>query len=76
MLKTAGMESGKTENKAIVSAYRTTYQQKMSELDHFKARMNMPIGSSSISFPITEDVRKEIDTYAKEIRQRIKENKH
>jgi len=77
---------------AILSDHRNTYrskniiknkntkknkkQRKMNELDHFRARMNLPIGSSSISFPITDDVRKEIDEYAKEIRQRIKDNKH
>jgi hypothetical protein len=45
----------------------------MSELDHFRARMNLPIGSSSISFPITDDVRKDIERISKEIDQRSKD---
>ena len=46
---------------------------KMSELDHFRARMNMPIGTSSWSIPITDDVRKDIERISKEIDQRIKD---
>ena len=46
---------------------------KMSELDHFRARMNIPIGTSSWSIPITDDVRKDIERISKEIDQRIKD---
>ena len=41
-------------------------------MDHFNARMNMPIGTSSIGFPITDDIRKEIERYSKDIDRYIK----
>lgn len=79
-------------NEAIRSEYRNTRHsknnkktqhtrknkkpRKLSEWEHFRARMNLPIGTSSFGIPITDDVRKEIDEYAKEIQQRIKDNKH
>ena len=47
---------------------------KLSALEHFYARMRLPIGTSSISFPITEDVRKDIEKYKLEIEERFKNN--
>ena len=47
---------------------------KLSALEHFYARMRMPIGSSSISFPISEDARKDIEKYNKELDERFKNN--
>jgi hypothetical protein len=47
---------------------------KLSALEHFYARMRLPIGSSSISFPISEDVRKDIEKYNKELDERFKNN--
>jgi hypothetical protein len=43
---------------------------KLSALEHFYARMRLPIGTSSISFPISEDVRKDIEKYKLEIEER------
>ena len=43
---------------------------KLSALEHFYARMRLPIGSSSISFPISEDARKDIEKYKLEIEER------
>ena len=43
---------------------------KLSAREHFYARMRLPIGSSSIRIPITEDVRKEIEKYKLEIEER------
>jgi len=47
-------------------------QTKLNDMDHFKARMNMPIGTSSFGIPITDDLRKKIERYSKEIDERIK----
>jgi hypothetical protein len=47
---------------------------KLSAREHFYARMRMPIGSSSISFPISEDARKDIEKYNKELDERFKNN--
>jgi len=47
---------------------------KLSALEHFYARMRLPIGTSSISIPITEDVRKDIEKYNKELDERFKNN--
>ena len=47
---------------------------KRSAREHFYARMCMPIGSSSISFPISEDARKDIEKYNKELDERFKNN--
>ena len=47
---------------------------KRSAQAHFYARMRMPIGSSSISFPISEDSRKDIEKYNKELDERFKNN--
>lgn len=46
----------------------------LSAREHFYARMRMPIGSSSISFPISEDARKDIEKYNKELDERFKNN--
>jgi hypothetical protein len=43
---------------------------KRSALEHFYARMRLPIGTSSISFPISEDARKDIEKYKLEIEER------
>lgn len=47
---------------------------KLSAREHFYARMRLPIGSSSISFPISEDARKDIEKYNKELDERFKNN--
>ena len=47
---------------------------KRSAREHFYARMRMPIGSSSISFPNTEAVKKQIEAYNKELDERFKNN--
>lgn len=49
---------------------------KRSAQEHFYARMRMPIGSSSISFPISEDARKDIEKYNKELDQRFLNNSY
>ena len=46
----------------------------LSAREHFYARMRMPIGSSSISFPNTETVKKQIEAYNKELDERFKNN--
>jgi len=43
---------------------------KLSAQEHFYARMRLPIGTSSIRVPITEDVRKSIEKYKLEIEER------
>lgn len=59
-------------NEAIRSEYRNTHHSKnnrntqytkknkkpktLSEMEHFKARMNMPIGTSSFSIPLTPEI--------------------
>jgi hypothetical protein len=79
-------------NEAIRSEYRNTRHsknnkktqytrknkkpRKLSEWEHFRARMNLPIGTSSFGIPITDDVRKENERIAREIDLRIKDNKH
>jgi hypothetical protein len=50
------------------------HPKKLSAREHFYARMRMPIGSSSISFPISEDARKDIEKYNKELDERFKNN--
>jgi hypothetical protein len=47
---------------------------KLSALEHFYARMRMPIGSSLKTVPITEDVRKDIERYKLEIEERHRNN--
>ena len=49
---------------------------KRSAREHFYARMCMPIGSSSISFPNTEAVKKQIEAYNKELDQRFLNNSY
>ena len=56
-------------NIEVVNAQKVEHK-KLSELEHFYARMRMPIGVSSIRVPITEDVRKEIEKYKLEIEER------
>ena len=47
--------------------YRNTKKNTMSdEMYHFKKRMNMPIGTSSISIPNTPEVMAEIERVARE----------
>ena len=41
-------------------------QKKQSEADHFRARMNMPIGTSSFGIPNTPEIMKEIERVARE----------
>jgi hypothetical protein len=43
---------------------------KLSAREHFYARMRLPIGTSSMTCPITEDVRKSIEKYKLEIEER------
>ena len=43
---------------------------KLSALEHFYARMRLPIGTSSMTCPITDDVRKSIEKYKMEIEER------
>lgn len=59
-------------NEAIRSEYRNTHHsknnrntqhtrknkkpKKLSEMEHFTARMNMPIGTSSFSIPLTPEI--------------------
>lgn len=49
---------------------------KLRAREHFYARMCMPIGSSSISFPNTEAVKKQIEAYNKELDQRFLNNSY
>jgi hypothetical protein len=49
---------------------------KLSAREHFYARMLMPIGVSSIRIPITEDVRKDIERYNRELDERFKNNSY
>jgi hypothetical protein len=46
---------------------------KRSEMEHFRARMNLPIGTSSVGIPHTPEIKAEIERYAKEIDRRIKD---
>ncbi len=81
-------ENNDLPNISIISKYRNTRrsnnkknrntkknkkQKKLSELDHFKARMNMPIGTSSFGLPLTPEMIAINERYAKLIDQRIKE---
>jgi len=63
-------------NRKNRNTHKNNKQKKLSEWEHFRARMNLPIGTSSWGIPITDDVRKEIERYARDIDQRIKNNKH
>lgn len=74
----------------VISDHRNTYknnrknrntrknkkQKALSAREHFNARMCMPIGSSSISFPNTEAVKKQIEAYNKELDQRFLNNSY
>ena len=44
----------------------------LTKLDHFRERMNLPIGSSSIRFPLTPEMIAEKEHLIKEIDARIK----
>ena len=46
---------------------------RLSEREHFRARMNLPIGTSSFSIPNTPEVMADIERYSREIDQRIKD---
>jgi len=58
-MKPSTQISESLNNTASKNTRKNKKPRKLSEWEHFRARMNLPIGSSSISFPITEDVRKE-----------------
>ena len=52
------------------NARKQKTHKKLSELEHFYARMRLPIGTSSISVPITEDARNDIERYKLELDER------
>lgn len=60
-------------NKKKHGTKKNKKSKKRSEMDHFRARMNLPIGSSSVSFPISDDVRKDIERYERDINQWMKD---
>jgi hypothetical protein len=77
MIRTVGMEDHRNtykNNRKNRNTRKNKKQKKLSAREHFYARMRMPIGSSSISFPISEDARKDIEKYNKELDERFKNN--
>lgn len=56
-------------NIEVVNAQKVEHK-KLSAREHFYARMRLPIGTSSMTCPITEDVRKSIEKYKLEIEER------
>jgi hypothetical protein len=77
------MEGGRTQNKELthpitVADHRNTHKnnrknrntRKQKKHKKLSARMRLPIGTSSMTCPITEDVRKSIEKYKLEIEER------
>jgi len=52
------------------NARKQKTHKKLTAQEHFYARMRLPIGTSSISVPITEDARNDIERYKLELDER------
>ena len=77
MIRTVGMEDHRNtykNNRKNRNTRKQKKHKKLSAREHFYARMRMPIGTSSMTCPITEDVRKDIERYSKELDERFKNN--
>ncbi len=64
----------RSNNKKNRSTKKNKKPKKLSEMEHFRARMRMPIGTSSIGLPLTPEMIAINERYAKKIDQRIKDD--
>ena len=55
------------------STYMDEKQKKMSELDHFRARMRLPIGTTTFGITLTSEMIENNARIEKEINQHIKD---